>query len=224
MSGVLAVVVGITFVPGVTDVAYDLIGLGPTLWRVSWVLTVAALVGAVAARLAAPLPTQGDRRLRLVGPAVVMAVLVGFGQPIWTGDVGVSIDSTPQWKRSPDTVAAAEQLIAVATPGDVVLAPRELAITITVLTTEVKTVAPRAYFMDYLRDEPGFGYDERLTLVDFADGTTDPFEEPEVVEALRVLDVDEVCLSTEALPRLAFIQYVGYAPLFATAETRCFTR
>lgn len=223
-AGLLAVAVGITFVPGVTQVGYDLVGLGPTLWRVSWILTIAALVGGLGALASRFLAERFDRRLGVAVPVLVALLLVGFGQPIWTADVGVTLDSTPQWKRAPSTVEVATQVIDAAAPGDVVLAPREVAITITVLTTEVKTVAPRAYFMDYLRDEPGFAYDERLTLIEFVDGAPDPPDAAEVVRALRVLDVDEVCLPVDVPARTALLLEQGYEPLTATDTFRCFAR
>ena len=46
LIGVAVVLVGLTFVPGFTRLTYDLVGLGPTLWRLTWVLTLGAFVGA----------------------------------------------------------------------------------------------------------------------------------------------------------------------------------
>jgi hypothetical protein len=219
-TGLLMVFVGVTFVPGVTQLSYDLVGLGPTLWRVSWVASIAALVGVLGAALA----TGFDRRsLRIAAPVALAVVLIAFGLPIWSGANGVSLD-TPQWKRGPSSVVSAQQAVEAASPGDVILAPRELAISITVLTTRVKTVAPRAYFMDYLRDEPSFHYDERLALVDFANEDADQSSRPEVARALTMLDVDQVCLPVESWLRIGFVRAQGYQLVASSATDRCFTR
>lgn len=220
-TGLLVVLTGVTFVSGVTQLAYDLVGLGPTLWRVSWVLSIAALVGVLGAGLATRL---NRRSLRVAAPVAVAVVLIAFGQPIWSEAGGVSIDTSPEWKRGPTSVVIAEQAIDAASPGDVILAPQEIAISITVLTTRVKTVAPRAYFMDYLRDEPSFHYDERLALVEFANQDDYPSNGPEVARALTVLDVDHVCLPSESWPRIGFVRAQGYQPGTSSATDSCFTR
>ncbi len=220
-TGLLAVVVGVTFVPGVTHLSFDLVGLGPTLWRVSWVATIAALVGVLGARLAG---YWNRRSLNVAAPLVLTLVIVVFGLPIWSNANGVALDSSPQWKRGPNSVVAAQRVIEAARPGDVVLAPEQLAITITVLTTRVKTVAPRAYFMDYLQDEPSFRYDERLTLVDFANDESGPSERPEVARALTLLDVDQVCLPVDDPGRIRFVRSQGYERVTGTGTVSCLSR
>ncbi len=220
-TGLLALVTGVTFVPGVTRLSYELVGLGPTLWRVSWVASVAALVGVLGARLA----TSSERRLvRLGAPAALVAVLVVTGLPIFSRGNGVSLDATPQWKRGPESVATAEAVLATARPGDVVLAPEDVAITIAVLTTRVKTVAPRDYFMDYLREDPAFRYDDRLALVDFANGEPAAGPSPALAGALTALDVDHVCLPAELASRVAFVQEQGYRTTSFAAGDVCLTR
>ncbi|CAN5757494.1 hypothetical protein BH23ACT2_BH23ACT2_00830 [soil metagenome] len=220
-TGLLAVAVGVTFVPGFTEIAYEVIGLGPTLWRVSWVVPIAALVGMLGAHLA----TRWNRRsLTMAVTAALVAMLVAFGLPIWSVDNGVSVDTTPQWKRGPDSVVSAQHAIDVASPGDVILAPQETAITITVMSSRVKTVAPRAYFMDYLADEPSFRYTERLTLLDFVNQRFDRATFPAVARALTVVDVDQVCLPVVSRQRIAFVRAQGYDPAGTTPTESCFTR
>ncbi len=220
-TGVLVGITGVTFVPGVTVLAYDLIGLGPTLWRVSWLVTVAALVGVLAAALVG---RRGRTVRRLAAPFVLVVVLVASGLPIWSRANGVYLDVSPGWKRDPSSLAAAEGVLATSEPGDLVLAPDNLAITVTVSTTAVKTVAPRAYFMAHLRDEPAFHYPERLTLLAFANrevGMRDPVR---VTAALDLLDVDQVCLAREATARSAFLRSIGYQPSGGSSTYVCFQR
>ena len=84
-----------------------------------------------------------------------------FGMPIWSGGNGVGLELPPHWQRGSQSVDSAQRAIAAIRPGDVVLAPEELAVTIAVITTRVKTVAPRDYYMDYLKDDPSFHYEAR---------------------------------------------------------------
>ncbi|MEJ5887471.1 DUF6077 domain-containing protein [Pseudokineococcus marinus] len=229
-TGVLALVVGVTFVPGVTRLAYDLVGLGPTLWRISWAVTVAALVGVLGARLAA-----GGRRWRLLLPAGVAAALVASGLPIWSSANGVSLDWPPRYERGLGSVVVAEDVIARAEPGDTVLLPEQDAITLTVLTTRVKTVAPRDYFLDQLRDVPGFRYEQRLLLVRFANGEVVFAPDSEVVAALDDLDVDQACLlfpeegeppyrTTRVVERAQLLLGAGFTPTQRVGRTSCYAR
>jgi hypothetical protein len=94
------------------------------------------------------------------------------------------------------------------------------------MTTRVKTVAPRDYFMDYLRDEPGFRYTQRQTLWDFAaEGyVMMMMDKPDVAAALNTLDVDEVCLPTESDQRLDFLRDEGYRTVILSTSYSCLTR
>lgn len=220
-SGVLAVVVGVSFVPGVTQLSYDLVGLGPTLWRVSWVAPIAALVGVLGVELGA----RAHRRPTALVAVLIAALIIWWGLPIWSGSMWVSVDASPQWKRDPAEVAVAQRAIDALRPGDTILAPQNLAVTITVMTTRVKTVAPRDYFMDYLRDEPGFRYTQRQTLWDFAaEDYVMMMDKPDVAAALNALDVDAVCLPTESGQRLAFLRDEGYRTFTLTASYTCLAR
>jgi hypothetical protein len=222
-TAVLSLVLAITFVPQLTDVSYDLVGLGPTLWRVSWVTSIAALAGVLGASfLTDPLP----RRVRLGGSIAIVALLV-TGVPITADRAGVGLKWPWDWQRSPESIEAADLVIDRLQPGDIVLASQDLAITVDVTTTRIKTVAPRDYFMYYLRDEPGFHYKERLALVNFANLAPELGEtyDPAVVaRALDVVGVDEVCLPRPAPHRVMFLRDHGYSPVTSTATYSCLTR
>jgi hypothetical protein len=219
-TGTLVLITGITLVPGVTRLSFNVAGLGPTLWRVSWTASIAALVGVLAARLV----TRDPRPLvRFRGPLVMVVLIAAFGAPIWSGRTGVRLEAPPHWQRGADAMQAADIAIAAARPRTRILAPDELAITIDVMTTKIKTVAPRDYFMDYLRHDPRFNYPERLTLVHFANGQLRARWKPEVAQALRHVAVDVVCLQvasqTEDIPtaltrwRPAFLRSQGFRAL-----------
>ena len=212
-TGLLALAVGVTFVPGVTEVGYDVLGLGPTLWRVSWVATVAALVGLLAAAATrVPVPSAVPQRWRRVvpalGPLVLVGALVWQGVPIVSEDDGVTLVAPPHWQLNQQSVATTAVLLDVLEPGDLLAAPPSLGIAVTVTTTHVKTVAPRKYFTDPLADEPGFGYAARRLLMDYVDppeGRT-PVLPSRARRAVEQLGVDAVCTTEddeELLERLA---------------------
>lgn len=220
-TGLLTLFTGLTFIPGLTRLSYDLVGLGPTLWRVSWGASIAALVGVVGATLAER-PTR--RSLRLALPLAVVGVLVVFGLPITSERDGVAVAWPPHWQRSSESITAANQALAVLQPGDLILAPQDLAITIDVMTTRVKTVAPRDYFMDYLRSEPGFHFDSRLLVTQFANlDEGESFDRAAVAAALELLGVDEVCLPVEAEQQISFLLGQGYRLGPTTASYSCVT-
>lgn len=213
MTGVAAAIVGVTFVPGVTQVVFEVVGLGPTLWRVSWITPIAALVGAVAVLAGA---WVGRRGASAVTATAVAVVLIGSGTPIWD-DI---LAERPLWKVS--FPVSAREVIAEAEDGDVVLAPQGLAVTLAVLTTDVKTVAPRAYFMDYLRDEPTFDYDERQVLLDFVNEPFYSWHREQVTRALAVVDPDQVCVRIWHWDRREFLRELDYALEVITPNFRCY--
>ena len=97
------------------------------------------------------------------------------------------------------------------------LAPEGLSVTLDVMTTDVKIVAPRDYVMDYLKEEPGFEFDDRLVLTDFVNlEPGEPFDADRVRTALDVLGVDGVCLPNEQDGRVMFLLDSGYIPGEAT--------
>lgn len=219
--GVLTVIVGVTFIPGVTEVAFDLVGLGPTLWRVSWITPIAALVGVLGVRIG----SFGNRRWLMAVTATAVAVTLALsGIPIWSRGNGVDLDTTPRWKRGPITSQTAQVTIDLSEPGDLILAHQQLAVTITVLTTRVKTVAPRDYFMDYLRDEPSFYYDERQTLLRFVNEPYDYETRPEAARALELLEVDHVCVKSRSYGQMGLLRAEGYRRTFSSPLDVCFTR
>ncbi len=215
---VLTVLVGVTFLPGVTRVAYDLVGLGPTLWRVSWLVPVAALVG-VLATLPVPLRRRAGPWLL---PAVVCAALAVAGTPLWSGSSGATWKSPGDWQRSERSLAVAALAVEALPGGGVVLAPEDVAITLSVLTTRVKTVAPRDYFMEYLQDDPSFHYADRLLLLRFADPGGPPGAGG-VRRALDVVGVDEVCLPADD-PGLTVVRDAGFTRSAQTAGLTCLAR
>jgi hypothetical protein len=220
-TGVLTVAFGLTLVPGVSHLTYDAIGLGPTLWRVSWLTTIAARVGVLASALVV-LPRRPA--VRIAGPLALAAVVVLSGVPIWSHGAGTTLASPPHWQRQPAALAAARLADAAVEPGDIVLAPAELSTAIAVSTTRVKTVRP--YGLAYLAGEPGLHYEQRLVLVDFVSRQPGAasFDPASVAAALDTVGVREVCLPSIWTRRLMFLRQRGYSPVASTASYSCLVR
>jgi hypothetical protein len=217
-TAVLAASVGVVFIPGVTRAAYHVIGLGPTLWRLTWSCTIAALVGVLAAYLWSKAPTPAIAR---IGAAVAAVVLIVTGAPIWASDTSTRLAMPPHWQRGDSSRAMAAWAIDRAGPGGLVLAPDDLAITIAVTTTDVKTVAPRDYYMSYLKDEPGFQYDDRLRLVHFVNRAEGRRED--IGPALSSLGVDIACVYRDDLRAMALLKASGYRVARKSPTYACFT-
>jgi hypothetical protein len=219
-TGVAVLVVGVTFVPGATRLSYDAVGLGPTLWRLAWACSVAALVGAAASWLAGRLRNRRSVAAAGVGAALLVTF---FGAPIWAKDTNTSLERPPHWQRGEQSTSAAGWLVRQAGPGDRVLAPDEMAISVVVEQTEVKVVAARDYYLDYLREEPGFHYSERLALAQFANG--DPVTaDADVPSALSLLQVRAVCLRRDDHQGSRLLREVGYERGYLSDTYRCFRR
>ena len=220
-TGVAVVLVGLTFVPGFTRLTYDVVGLGPTLWRLTWACTVAALVGAGASWVAGRL--RRSRRTAVAAGLAGVLLLAGFGSPIWAEDTTTTFASPPHWQRGPSSRAAAAWLVRQATPPGTVLAPDGLSTTVVVTQTGVKVVAPRDYYLDYLSDNPDFLYEERLLLSRFANA--DPTAAtPEVAPALDRLDVRAACLYRRDHAGAHVLLAAGYHRGFLSGTYRCFRR
>jgi hypothetical protein len=211
------VAVGVTFVPGATRLSYDLVGLGPTLWRLTWVLVVPATVGAGTSWLLERVPS---RRAAWGAGALATLLVVVTGHPIWADDTSSSFAAPWHWQRGDASREATRWVVRATPPGQRFLGPDELSVTVAVTTTRVKTVAPRDYYMDYLRDDPTFDYNTRLTLVRFANG--DPgWSEADVGPALKKLDVGTVCLTETNLLGLVVLRDNGFEPAAHPGSFRC---
>lgn len=226
-TGLLVLFSGLVLVPGATNASYVVTGLGPTLWRVTWTITVAALVGLAVvqagARLADQLQDRKGARWAVPGTsALVVALLVGFGAPIWSADSAAEVRAPFHWQRSYSTRSVVSRILRVTRPGDKVLAPDPLSITLAVTTTAVKSVAPRDYYMHYLRDVPGFHYRARLALVHFVNDVGP--EPPGLARDLRVVGVNVVCTTAVDRHRYAVLRSAGYTPLLTSSYYRCLHR
>lgn len=227
----LALAVGATFVPGVTRVAYDLTGIGPTLWRLTWGCTVGALVGVGAVR--AWLGLRRRCSLRTAVPLTVAAVAgyVVTAPPTLSPETNTSFATPPHWQRSPSSREAVAWMQRAVPGQGVVLATDALSITVSVTTTRLRPVAPREYYMAPLQDQPGFEYRRRLLLVRLANpdssaGTPAPHPDATAVRrAVDRLDVAAACLDSGNATGLDLLHRAGFRDAYRVGDTyRCLLR
>lgn len=227
-TGVLVLGTGLVLVPGATHAAFDLTGLGPTLWRVSWASTIAALVGVAVVRAGCWLRTvTAEQRLSrgavpLVG-VLAFVLLAVIGHPIWSSDTSTYLHTPIHWQRSYSSRSVVARILHATRPGDVVLAPDSVSITLAITTTSVKTVAPRDYYLHYLEREPGFHYRERLALVRYVN-SEGPGDLAGLAHDLRVVRVAVACTPIEDMHRYDALAAAGYHHLFTSPSYRCLER
>lgn len=210
-SALLVLATGLVLTPGVVPLLFRVTGLGPTLWRLSWGCAIAALVGVGAVVLSRWLGPRLPQRWPVgVAGLLVPVCLVVLGEPVWAAGGATWTDPT-HWKRSDAELATTRTVLDRSAPGDIVLAPDPLAITIAVTTTTVKTVTPRDYYMAYLRDRTGFHYRARLRLAHYAN--EGPWHPRAVRRALDIVDVRTVCLSEDDAARGTALDGTRYAPI-----------
>jgi hypothetical protein len=216
-TAVTVLLVACLFAPRVPLLVYDLTGLGRVLWRLTWALPAAALVGVLAAGIGTRIRIPA---LRALPAALLCAALVAWGTPLWSEETGTTVAESPSWKLPDWTVTPARRILAHSEPGDVVLASPVLSRTILALSGTVTTVAPRDFYAGALRDVPGGHGRERLLLLSFfrqglGPGETSPrrtVEASEVVRALRTVGVDLVCVSRAESDTQRVLFAAGYVP------------
>ena len=219
-TGLCALALGVVLIPGVTDLSYDLVGLGPTLWRFSWACTIALLVGVLAVRLAGLLP--GRQVWNVGGTALlVVALLAAFGEPI---TAQAQWQEPLHWQRREDDLRVTYRLRARLPDGSRVLVGNSLGVTLAVTTTRLKTVAPRYYYVDYLKDDPDFNFTERRTLLNYANGKGRRLTDSELEATLEAVPIDAACLDSTYEHRIRALQRLGMTPMFGTPEVSCLGR
>jgi hypothetical protein len=116
-----------------------------------------------------------------------------------------------------------QRILEATTPGDEVVAPQSLSITLAITSTDVWTVAPLRYYLGTLRHEPGFHWRQRRTLSDFVNDLGDRHRAA-VRSALRGLQVDVACVGVGDGPGYRDLRRFGFAPLARSVDYRCLQR
>jgi len=189
---------GFFYGPGTFDAIADLSGVRAILWRTGWILPVPLAVGLV---VAAPLALRRPRPLRGGASALLAA---GLGAALLAGGPWVldphggtqGVHLGLGWDVDPTDRVAAQRLIDLSEPGDVVAAPERIGQVIAVQTTRVRAVNPRLQYMSGRHAVPEFRADARVLLSGaVTGGHITPDQVPEVVQAVHDLGVRGACVT-----------------------------
>lgn len=192
------VLFGVFYGPGTFDAIADVSGVRAILWRTGWILPVPLAVGLVVAAPLAVGRLGAVRRAASAGVAVVLgAALVLGGAWVLDPDGGTQgVHLRLGWDVDPTDRVAAQRLIDLSAPGDVVAAPERIGQVLAIQTTRVRAVNPRGQYMSGRHAVPEFRADARVLLSGaVTGGHITPDQIPEVVQAVHDLGVRGACVT-----------------------------
>ncbi|MET7705807.1 DUF6077 domain-containing protein [Micromonospora sp. NPDC005413] len=215
----------VMFVPGVLEVMSALSGISVVLWRVPWLLALPTLIGLLCT-VRVPAPTPALRRAAAGGiAALLVASFALFATPMWSSKSWVDVHDRPTWKLPQQRQAIAFWIKGLDRPQGMLLAPKTIMRTSPIITSEVRVVLPRDFYLVEYDLESQFAKD-RLLLAGFADGETTAAP-AELASALDRLDVGTICVyngnryARDTAPQLG---YQEFAKRRAPGAMTCFRR
>ena len=226
MTAATVLLVGLLFAPPLPLFVFDVTGIGRVLWRWTWVLPTAALVGVLATGFSERIRSPA---LRLLPAAALCAVFAVWGEPLWGEAARIA---EPSWKRPSRSIEAAPLVLDEARPGDTIVAPDWLSPTLTMMSGTTTAVSARGLYTDALSDVPGGHARKRIRLQrfsqrGFATSTGSPGRSEEAAKvkgALRVVGVDMACLNPHLRDARRFLLGAGWAQVFRNENVSCFRR
>ncbi|MFI5927581.1 DUF6077 domain-containing protein [Micromonospora sp. NPDC051543] len=182
----------VLFVPGVLETLSALSGISVVLWRVPWLLALPTLIGLLCT-VRVPAPTPVLRRAASAGIAVLLvASFALFATPMWSAKSWVDVHERPTWKLPQQRQSIAFWIKGLDRPAGLLLAPKTIMRTSLVVTSQVRVVLPRDFYLVEYDLNSQFAKD-RLLLAGFADGATTATP-AELGPALDRLDVGTICV------------------------------
>ncbi|MCX5070062.1 DUF6077 domain-containing protein [Micromonospora lupini] len=215
----------VLFVPGVLETLSALSGISVVLWRVPWLLALPTLIGLLCT-VRVPAPTPVLRRAAAGGIAVLLvASFALFATPMWSAKSWVDVHDRPTWKLPQQRQSIAFWIKGLDRAPGLLLAPKTIMRTSLVVTSQVRVVLPRDFYLVEYDLNSQFAKD-RLLLAGFADGvsTASPTE---LAPALARLDVGTICVyngnqyARDMAPQLG---YQEFAKRRAPGAMTCFRR
>lgn len=219
---VVALLVALIYAPGVSHVLFHTTGLGRTLWRMVWAAPVAALFGALGARLLRPLREHRRNILRYAVPVVLAVAVILAGRPVWSPTNGASFTATPRAKWPSASLSDARAVLAHSRPGDKVVVPMLTSWALASTDSTVKTVDPRGLFTYPLRGEPGFHLPARVELKSLADGDLPADQRDHVGADITAVGVAMACVKSTNAGGAAVLARLGYPVSFRTPDMVCY--
>ncbi|MFI6266698.1 DUF6077 domain-containing protein [Micromonospora sp. NPDC051006] len=215
----------VLLIPGVLEALSAVSGISVVLWRVPWLLALPTLIGLLCT-VDVPAPARALRRVASVGIAAAMvASFALFATPMWSPQSWVEVHDRPTWKLPQQRQGIAFWIKDLDRPDGLVLAPSVIMRTSLVVTSRVRVVLPRDFYLVEYDLNSDFAKD-RLLLSRFADGRTQPTR-AELEPALQRLDVGTICVyngNTYAREMAPQLGYTEFAKRRAPGAVTCFRR
>ncbi|WBB46681.1 DUF6077 domain-containing protein [Verrucosispora sp. WMMA2044] len=209
----------VLLLPGVLEWLGELTGISVVLWRVPWLLALPALIGLLCTVW---LPTRLRSVRALVGVVLAGAMVASFATyatPMWSERSWVQVHAEPVWKIPQQRLGIAQWITTLDRPDGLVLAPETAMRAIPMLTTRVRVVLPRDFYLVEYDLDSQFAQD-RLLLTRFANsGAAEgrPTRE-QVAGALERLDVGTICVysgnrfARRTAQRLGYLEFAERPP------------
>jgi hypothetical protein len=199
----------VLLIPGMLETLGSLTGISVVLWRVPWLLALPALIGLLCT-VDVPVPVL--RRVAGVGIAAAMvASFAVWATPMWSPTSWVEVHEQPTWKLPQQRQQIAFWIKGLDRPPGLVLAPSVIMRTSLIVSSEVRVVLPRDFYLVEYDLNSQFATD-RLMLAEFADGKTEA-SQAELAGAVDRLDVGTMCVysgnrsARELAPKLGFEEF-----------------
>ncbi|MEA2281706.1 MAG: hypothetical protein QOK21_2313 [Solirubrobacteraceae bacterium] len=210
MVAATLLVLALLYTQGVPDVIFHATGLGRVLWRMLWLIPVAAALGAVAVRW------SPQRAVLRALPAVAACALIAIvGAPIWSGAAFGRLAGHPSLKLNAGDEAVARAILRRLPPGAHVLAPQSTSQALLVLSGTVTVVNPLSRYTKALDQfGPPAHMTARVTLGNFAETGVNSLRHANadrfVLQALNRLFVRYACLRPGLGPSDALLARAGW--------------
>ncbi|MFC8620152.1 DUF6077 domain-containing protein [Micromonospora purpureochromogenes] len=182
----------VLLIPGVLEVLGDLSGISVVLWRVPWLLALPALIGLLCT---VDVPSPAPLLRGTVGAVLAAAMVACFAlwaTPMWSPESWVQTHDRPTWKLPQQRQKIAFWIKDQDRPDGLVLAPSVIMRTSLIVSSEVRVVLPRDFYLVEYDLNSDFAKD-RLLLARFADGRIQPPKD-EVATAVRRVGVGTICV------------------------------
>jgi len=226
-AGIGAVTI-LLLAPGFLPALTELAGIQGALRRTLWVVPLPAVVGLLASVRVGG--WMGRRWSVAVPAAALVALLIGFGQPLWDSHTqpGQSFwTSRPLWKTSQGRIAEARTILSRYHGPGPILADEPIMAAISLVTVQPKAVNPRRWYIR-LTGEPQATKEERIRLTAFVAADTSELPRPspqQVREDLTHLQVDLVCVDDSLQDVIREVEAAGpYEPAFRARGHICLER
>lgn len=225
-----AVVPILLLAPGVLEIGNLMTSSGPIEWRMLVVPPVPTLVGVLVVasigwttgHLFAADHPQARAAVGSVLAAVALTGLAVAGDVPWQAADQVS--RTPAWKTYQQPLANVKALVATNPPrGQLILMPENEMTDLSIYTVDWHGVAPRRFDISGLAESPAWE-SARYTLTQLASGYPRNLSPREVKNALELLNVGTVCLTTSNHGGQASVRAAGFSAFEPVGTLRCTTR